>query len=577
MSLIETEGEWAVLGGCISSGKRKASEMIASLGLINDNPGSGNPRFFETDVNELNRMIKTEAHWLAARHSEEELLKKEALSQPVRDIAAKFGSRLWGRMARSHLLAPVPKTLYPAELYWDREKDRDVVEFYLRCWIIQRASRRIRDGRRIPREPGRRSAEDEAEESDNDAVSDPPISISKRGKAAKRLCHTSPTQMYPESQSHLLAGESSKSQAERIEPESDNGSLYAEPPRASKVNKRKTSDHQHVRATGKLPKLGTRKKTVPELSKNRNRVEDQYAVPHSPSTVLDLNPTTESFGGGIIQVTVGDSGSEYRPSSSPSVESEIEHVDDIMTEQMGAVHTFVLMPILTVLQGDTLHMIHDRGIDDSVIPGDALTSRPTDDEAQLVRENEGDRARSTTVVPRPFVIPSHKLSTEMELRLELFKLLLSYLNKLREFNLEEVNHLNYLLRRFWQNDMQNIQTNFRDRFAQMHATFDAWMELHTRLHKFQVTAEYFGRPGAGWQMHLRELSDAGKLRKRATASYARAELAETAKHMTRISEERINEDLCLVFDQLTQFPHCNGAEEFESVRQYNEDLLEWFR
>jgi hypothetical protein len=121
MSLIVTEGEVAVLRGCCVGNKRNASEMIDSLGLINDNVRSA-PKFTDPDVVELYKAIGLEVDQLTMQLSggktitelQTELQKEETLSKHVDAVANK----------RSHLFVPGLKSLYPKALFWDCEKDR---------------------------------------------------------------------------------------------------------------------------------------------------------------------------------------------------------------------------------------------------------------------------------------------------------------------------------------------------------------------------------------------------------------------------------------------------------------------
>ena len=224
-------------------------------------------------------------------------------------------------------------------------------------------------------------------------------------------------------------------------------------------------------------------------------------------------------------------------------------------------------------------------IRDSVIPNDTPNHIPqastefTKDVLASERDDEHARLRSSTIVPAESFIPPSKPWEEKELRRELFKLLLSCLNNIKEFR-PELNssafdgRLNHLLLQFWINDMETLQMIYRDHFVRLHVAFESWMDIRDRLQVFQVSTNYFGKPGDEWKQHLREIAEP---RKRAEACIALADLLDGVNGAKRYPEQNFDEDLCTIFDQLTQFPGCNGAEEFEGVKMYNESLLAWFR
>jgi hypothetical protein len=224
-------------------------------------------------------------------------------------------------------------------------------------------------------------------------------------------------------------------------------------------------------------------------------------------------------------------------------------------------------------------------IRDSVIPNDTTDQikQPstgfTRDISTLEREDERTRLQSSTIIPNESSMPPSKPWEEKELRRELFKLLLSYLNNINEFRPEQSNsafteRLNHLLLQFWINDMETLQLIYRDRFVQLHVAFRSWMDIRARIQEFRVSAQYYGKPGDEWKKYLREITEP---RKRAEACIALADLLDGVNGAKKFPEQNFDEDLCTVFDQLTQFPGCNGAEEFEGVKMYNENLLAWFR
>jgi hypothetical protein len=176
---------------------------------------------------------------------------------------------------------------------------------------------------------------------------------------------------------------------------------------------------------------------------------------------------------------------------------------------------------------------------------------------------------SSTQVPR----------SERSLRRELFKLLLSRLNKLNEFNSSVIdpgheNRLSDLLANFWASDRSHLRMMFGSRFNSVTAAFEAWQQMRERLTRFRVETEYRGGPGGDWKKFLQELG-AKDQRLRAKAVLAHWELGEVEEGVFEWGE-RFEQDLMLVFDGLTRYVGCNGAEEFAGLAGYNKELMEWF-
>ncbi|KAH7130819.1 hypothetical protein B0J11DRAFT_262326 [Dendryphion nanum] len=172
---------------------------------------------------------------------------------------------------------------------------------------------------------------------------------------------------------------------------------------------------------------------------------------------------------------------------------------------------------------------------------------------------------------------------DTELRRELFILLLSFLNSLNQFTADSTSYLrtedrlNHLLYRFVDSDMSNLLLTHPDTFPTLHTAFGTWMSMRSKLRTFQNKIQYFGAPGESWKAWLRGRADAGE---RARACIALAEMhdvgADCGEYKGDEGRERLNEELAVLFDVLTKFKGCNGAEEFEGIRGYNERLWVWF-
>jgi hypothetical protein len=184
-------------------------------------------------------------------------------------------------------------------------------------------------------------------------------------------------------------------------------------------------------------------------------------------------------------------------------------------------------------------------------------------------------------VPRTRLPDVSKLENwqKEQLRLELFKLLLSFLNGINQFSAtsyepEAEESMNHLLKEFWSNDTDAIRSRVGERFAELQTAWDRWMSMQLSLYKFQRTIGYFGNPGEEWKAHLRRMERVAH----AKASIAFVDMKGSG--MTGGSAKDIgpefDNDLATIFDVLTQVEGCDGVDEFGAIRVYNQGLLAWF-
>ncbi|KAF2437489.1 hypothetical protein P171DRAFT_527023 [Karstenula rhodostoma CBS 690.94] len=59
-----------------------------------------------------------------------------------------WGPEVWGLEDRNHLLAPVPGSRYPIDLYWDVSEHRELIRDWVHAWIIHDAAALLRNHRR---------------------------------------------------------------------------------------------------------------------------------------------------------------------------------------------------------------------------------------------------------------------------------------------------------------------------------------------------------------------------------------------------------------------------------------------
>jgi hypothetical protein len=168
---------------------------------------------------------------------------------------------------------------------------------------------------------------------------------------------------------------------------------------------------------------------------------------------------------------------------------------------------------------------------------------------------------------------------EKRLRIELFKLVLSYVNGINQFSPEAFKpdaeeKMNNILYQFWINDTHAIQTKFGNNFSQLQATLETWMSMRHLLTEFRKVTGYFGKPGDDWKDHWKRLDVAA----RANASIAFVEMRSfsTEGNTSDILGPTSNDELAMMFEFLTRIDGSNGVAEFEGIRSYNEVLMKWF-
>jgi hypothetical protein len=225
---------------------------------------------------------------------------------------------------------------------------------------------------------------------------------------------------------------------------------------------------------------------------------------------------------------------------------------------------------------------HNPQRQDSVIPptqSDAQDSQQDLDQDQVRIHNTGNGLGRAEVILQPDIDMS-KLNgwEEKHLRGELFKLLLSCLNEINQFSMDAYKsdaeeRMNHLLYQFWTNDREVLRCRLGERFSDVEAALESWMSMRHRLAEFRSVTRYRGKPGDDWKEHLRQMGTVS----RAQASIAFVEMrnASTREELST-TELSFNNDLAMLFDNLTQVEGCNGEEEFGGLRWYNGALLEWF-
>jgi hypothetical protein len=225
---------------------------------------------------------------------------------------------------------------------------------------------------------------------------------------------------------------------------------------------------------------------------------------------------------------------------------------------------------------------------DSVIPNDTQVApdtieagtRPSSGQPRQ-HEDEPSDALTDAIIRSLISDPSPATTRQTRAyRLELCKLLVSYLNSIEQFDpscydcaAEE--RMDLLLNQFRCTDADtwpaDHNDNDSDSAIRMHLAFEKWMGMRHRLAAFRNATGYFGPPGRQWEGFLRGLDD---------VPFAKAILAflELKGDGGRDSGAGygFDDDLMAMFYGLTRVEGCMGPEAFKGVRKFNEGLVEWF-
>lgn len=418
------------------------------------------------------------------------------------------------------------------------------------------------------------------------------------------------------------------------EREENNDDLYEDPsPRAQPSslttpisppvpNKRKRiensqSSQEAPPTKGKLHKVNTSwRRSLAEMPKQR-KSDDTYAVPESPSQSTSMTDPGPERVGRRFRVGSIESDPSYIPSRASSKEQE-DDIDYMISEHLGPlfgssqIDETATQEIHLLSTQNKLARCSGSGEADIEVH-DSVTYVPTkkpyqgngkfvetaengyctdeedeeDDDAPLLPTRSSESCFTVKTPPSPPPLISHQ---ETLLRRELFILLLSFLNSINQFApLSSIYHaaedrLDQLLYHFVETDTPTLLSAHPDRSRGLLNAFTAWMALRTRLRIFHAKTHYSGSPGEEWRAWLRARDDTGE---RAQACIALVEMCEggfgVASTMGRYGtentegdREKLNTQLKDLFDLLTMFPACNGAEEFEGISRWNERLWVWF-
>jgi len=223
---------------------------------------------------------------------------------------------------------------------------------------------------------------------------------------------------------------------------------------------------------------------------------------------------------------------------------------------------------------------------DSVIPdtqtqNDAVDSiiYPPSSQIIVTDEDTSSDAYTDAIIRSLISNPSPTTRQTRIYRLELYRLLVSYLNDIKNFDPTNYDsaaeeRMDFLLNQFHCTDADVWHSDHNDSALRVHLAFEKWMSMRHRLAAFRSVTGYFGLPGRQWKEFLRGLDDVPHAE--AILAFVDLKDAGDGEEGGRVLGDGFDNDLMMMFDGLTKFQDCNGPEAFKGVRKFNERLLVWF-
>ncbi|KAF2832935.1 hypothetical protein CC86DRAFT_376192 [Ophiobolus disseminans] len=576
---------------CISK-KRTIQDITEALGLDSETADARKePIFIKDEANGLHKKIKEYADACKAIYRNEretmliDLVKDGVFAAEVQELGETYGQKLWGGADSWPTMYGRQHSVFPQELSWDKEADQHTIRYYLRCWITRHAvqptmSRRGKGrANAVPRELSdseHSDVEHLAQRSTSTALPDLPF----RAPEA--------TDMLPPAE--ITRMDTAPTQTRLVDNEGNLDIALGSEARSPKTpnTKRKAISFHGQLSSGKLPKLGRDARTT--ITSPRGRQRDIYSIPLSPAPHFPVRLGDSTSTSRMQREDTCDSDSTYKPphrQGTVGSETEIDP-DEVMAD------TQELFSIVQVTSdGETPHdhrsptagpsgTYPDPQRQDSVIPPSTQHGADNLDNTQFSPHRP--QAFNTNTDPwRTALLSTLHIDVSKidpwqgkQLRMQLFKLLLSYLNNINEFAPEAYQpdaeeRMNNLLYQFWINDAESLRTKVGNQFDALQASLERWMNMRHLLAEFQRKTGYFGKPGDGWKEYLRRMD---------RVAHARSSIAYVGMKgcvgVVGEGVEAFDDELVTVFDLLTQVEGCNGVEEFEAVRGFNEGLLEWF-
>ncbi|KAH5692063.1 hypothetical protein HBI23_006450 [Parastagonospora nodorum] len=578
---------------CISK-NRTLQDCYEGLGLFSENGDARkDPVFPKEEANDLHRRIKEVAQSFKAAYRNDrdkllaDLIKEDALADQVQELGESYGHLLWGGPERC-TTRYVGQVVNLDQLNWDDETDQKLIRFYLRCWITRVAVQSLPHKGKVK---GKVRANTTIEH-DNSDVEYSGADFVRTPPRAKDVSSSELPIRAPEVPSMLPPADRSRTERTTVQTGSiiasdatmvsDAGSRSPATP-----NKRKAPHLQGQESSGKLQKVT--KEALASTISSQNRQRHVFSGSVSPGLNFPAFPIGQAQR--RQRESTCDTDVTWAPPEMERVETEavsdLNHVTGDTQEALSGAG------LENDINGFDAHRSPTAGPSgtyrnprrqDSVIPSPQHgTSNPQSTRTQSIFHTDMDiistiKQRNSWHTTQVDVGSLDKWHLK-QLRMELFKLLLSFLNGINQFGAETYEHdaedrLNHLLVQLWINDADVIRSKLGNEFAEVKNVWEHWTNMRLLLAEFQHTTGYFGRPGNSWKEHLRQMERVDHAK--ASIAFIDMKRAVSNQGFASVIGPHFNNRLATLFDLLTQVEGCNGVEEFGALSSYNAELLEWF-
>ncbi|KAI4924791.1 hypothetical protein J4E85_007908 [Alternaria conjuncta] len=594
----------AFVDACINK-RKKAMHAWESLGLISEKLHDEQHGYFVNKekadkANELQRVVEGIAKSFATsyRGTIEELhtylAEENAFSEDVLRLGQEFGVMIWGRIEDGEIRSSGESQGNGIEEQdWDDPKDRQNILFYIRCWLICTV---VREYKATPRKAKAKArTRDLSPSQDNpneDTVEDLAEGDSPRIMGVSFRA-PEPPRMYPTPEPRRDTTFTSAN-------EKTTSTSFTSVNKTTTPSKRKAQYSHERTPSGKLSKPSKGGRTIPVLT---NQSRDPYSIPISPPAFSPISPPAfPNLGRASFQrrrETTYDSDATWMPPREETADAET--VVDAEDVHPGEVDSRIQKDIATS-NADDMQYEYDNDINnaagpsgtyrnplrqDSVIPDtqtqndavDAIIYPPSGQIIQIDEDISSD-AYTDAIIRSLISDPSPTTRQTRIYRLELYRLLVAYLNGIKNFDPTNYDsaaeeRMDFLLNQFHCTDADAWQSDHNDSALRLHLAFEKWMSMRHRLAAFRSVTGYFGAPRRQWEEHLRGLDDVPHAE--AILAFVDLKDAGDGEESGRVLGDGFDNDLMMMFDGLTKFQDCNGPEAFKGVRKFNERLLVWFR
>ncbi|KAI4947574.1 hypothetical protein J4E91_006394 [Alternaria rosae] len=579
----------AFVDACINK-RKKAMHAWESLGLISEKLHDEQHGYFVNKekadkANELQRVVEGIAKSFAAsyRGTIEELhtylTEENAFSDDVLRLGQEFGVKIWGRVEDGEIRSSGESQGNGIEEQdWDDPKDRK--KEYKATPRKGKAKGRTRDLSPSQDQQNEETVGDLAEAN----------SLRTTGGSFRA---PEPPRMYP-------TPEPRRDTTSFTANEKTTSTNFSSMNKMTTPSKRKAQYSHERTPSGKLAKPSKGARTIPVLT---HQQRDPYSIPGSPLAFPPISPPAfpnlgrSSFG--RRRETTYDTDATWVPPREETADTET--VVDAEEIHPGEVDSRIQNDIATS-NAEDMQYEYNNDINnaagpsgtyrnplrqDSVIPDtqtqndtiDAIIYPPSDQLSQDGADTSSD-AYTDAIIRSLISDPSSTTRQTRVYRLELYRLLVSYLNGIKNFDPSNYDsaaeeRMDFLLNQFHCTDADAWYADHNDSALRLHLAFEKWMSMRHRLAAFRSVTGYFGPPGTQWEEFLRGLDDVPHAE--AILAFVDLKDAEEGEEGGRVLGNGFDEDLMMMFDRLTMFPDCNGPEAFKGVRKFNERLLVWFR